>query len=189
MYDAVAMQPIAQGILFAGTTTPPIPTFFGRGVSAVTRFAPTGAGIPAGSIEYILTLDAGLPGNAGEVAPGTVPIATSAGPPVVFTPTAEQAVAVRCQFTIRGSASNTLALNGTNLGPPAVSYLSSTTNPPASPVVPTTDGGDNLVILVFQSNGAVSAVGTAIDPNGANANGVEIVIWKVASASTAVGGG
>ena len=188
MYDAVAMQPIAQGILFASITNPPIPTFFGRGISAVTRIVTVQAPV---TTQYWLTLDAGLPGNAGEVAPGTVPIATLVGPPPTFTPTPEQAVAIRCQFAIRGAAKNPNAIGGTNITSTAVTYVSAVTPVIApAPPVPTTDGGDNQVVLVFQN-----AAGGSIDPNPGltapigNANGVEIVIWKVASASTAVGGG
>lgn len=56
-YAAAPIQPIVQGLL---TVAGVVPTFSGRGVSDVARFA---AGV------YDLTLDEGLIGNGGEIDP------------------------------------------------------------------------------------------------------------------------
>jgi hypothetical protein len=53
----IPLQAIVQGLLTVSGTTP---TFSGRGVSAVAR---------SGLGTYVLTFDAGLIGNAGEVDP------------------------------------------------------------------------------------------------------------------------
>jgi hypothetical protein len=184
MYDATSVQPIVQGILFVGgTQLAPVPTFVGRGVSRVD-FVLTSA-LPATRM-YILTLDAGLIGNAGEIAPGAIPLVPVSGPPAVST--VEQALSARCQFAVRGSASNAGAIGGTSVTSVAVSYQSNGTpgvyNASGGPVTPTTDGGDNQLVLVFQN-----AAGASIDPNGANANGIEIVVYKAAASSTSVGAG
>jgi hypothetical protein len=56
-YAAAPIQPIVQGLLTVSGTTP---SFVGKGVSSVSR---TGAG------DYVLTLDPGLPGEAGALDP------------------------------------------------------------------------------------------------------------------------
>lgn len=63
--DAYIFEPIVQGLVtFVGG-----PVFNGRGVSSIVR----AAGFPVGA--YVLSLDEGLPGNAGAVPPGITPIA------------------------------------------------------------------------------------------------------------------
>lgn len=68
-YPRIPLSPIVQGLVtfLPGAGAPPV--FNGRGVSAITR----ALGFPVGA--YVLQLDAGLPGNAGAVPPGTTPIA------------------------------------------------------------------------------------------------------------------
>lgn len=67
-YPRHPLSPIVQGLVtFQGALLTPV--FNGRGVSAVAR----ALGFPIGV--YVLQLDAGLPGNAGAVPPGTTPIA------------------------------------------------------------------------------------------------------------------
>jgi hypothetical protein len=60
-YAAAPIQPIVEGIVTFPGGPGTQPFFDGKGVSAITR----AAGFPLGV--YILTLDAGLPGNAGAV--------------------------------------------------------------------------------------------------------------------------
>jgi len=56
-YAAAPSQPIVQGLLTVSGSTP---TFTGKGVESVTRSA---------SGDFVLQLDPGLPGNAGELDP------------------------------------------------------------------------------------------------------------------------
>lgn len=64
-YSAFPFEPIVQGVVTFGVGADIF--FNGRGVSLVTR----PVGFPAGV--FVLQLDAGLPGNAGAVAPGVSP--------------------------------------------------------------------------------------------------------------------
>jgi hypothetical protein len=65
-YAVTPFQPIVQGVV---TIDPALgPTFEGEGISSITRVA----GFPLGA--FLLTLDAGLIGNAGAVPPGLSPI-------------------------------------------------------------------------------------------------------------------
>jgi len=73
-YAAAPIQPIVEGVVTFPGGPGTQPFFDGKGVSAITR-AP---GFLFGA--YILTLDVGLPGNA-----GAVPFAPS-GPPPLFAP-------------------------------------------------------------------------------------------------------
>jgi hypothetical protein len=70
-FAAAPIQPIVEGfITFPGGVGGAI-VFLGKGVSQVTRDAATG-----GQGSYILTLDTGLPGNAGAVPIADPPFAT-----------------------------------------------------------------------------------------------------------------
>jgi hypothetical protein len=153
-YAAAPIQPIVQGLL----TVDPVslaPTFTGRGVRSVTRT--TAAGPPA-QILYTLFLDPGLPGNAGELQP-SLPISVAF--PVGF-PTQPDA---RSLVTVRGSATNAIP-GSTSIANVGVFY----SVPSAGPG---TDGGDTAILLVF-----TNAVPAAVDPTGAVASGVEIIVWK-----------
>ena len=69
-YSPYIFEPIVQGLVtFAPVVLGGGPVFNGRGVSSIVRAGAFLAGA------YILTLDAGLPGNAGAVPPGVSPIA------------------------------------------------------------------------------------------------------------------
>ena len=67
-YAATPFQPIVQGVVTFPGGAPNI-SFDGEGVSDIERLV----GFPLGA--YVLTLDEGLPGNAGAVPPGTTLIA------------------------------------------------------------------------------------------------------------------
>jgi hypothetical protein len=118
------------------------PSFLGTGVSKVTRSA---QGV------YQLTLDPGLPGNAGEVAPSI-----AGGPP---------APNLRSLVNIRGSTSP--VPGGSDISGIGVSYI--------DPSV--ADGGLQQVQLVFTAN----TTGLGVDPTGASASGVEVIVWSADS--------
>lgn len=61
-YAVTPFQPIVQGVVTFDALLNPV--FDGEGISEITRF-----GITPGA--FLLTLDEGLPGNAGAVPPGT----------------------------------------------------------------------------------------------------------------------
>jgi hypothetical protein len=69
-YSRILLQPIVQGVVTFpnGTGAGSLVEFDGEGVSNIARLA----GFPNGA--YVLTLDQGLPGNAGAVRPGALPI-------------------------------------------------------------------------------------------------------------------
>src|SRR5271166_3629581 len=61
-YAAAPIQPIVEGVVTFPGGVGTAPFFDGKGVSAIVRDPATG-----GQGGYILTLDVGLPGNAGAV--------------------------------------------------------------------------------------------------------------------------
>lgn len=65
-YAVTPFQPIVQGVVTFDALGNPV--FDGEGISFISRIV----GFPLGA--FILTLDEGLPGNAGAVPPGTSPI-------------------------------------------------------------------------------------------------------------------
>jgi len=142
-YAAAPIQPIVQGLLTVVIVDGvPTPSFAGKGVSAVTRtVTPT-------TIIYMLFLDVGLPGNAGELQPG----------PTVLGPQPD----ARTLVNIRGSISN-IVPGGTSIVATGVTYA----------VPSLVDGGDTAILLVFTNDTPV-----AVDPMGAVASGVEIIVWK-----------
>lgn len=160
-YAATSVQPIVQGLLTvsgAAAPSPHVPTFTGKGVSAVARV------VVAGNIAYVFTLDAGLPGNAGEVEPdgaaypaAQVPGAGSGALPGTNVPVPD----TRSYFTMRGSSS--AAVPGSSLvTSTAITWLA-----------PGADGGFTQFQLVF-----LNAAGATVDPTDLVAAGVEIVIGK-----------
>lgn len=147
-YAAAPIQPIVQGLLTVDIVGGvPVPTFQGKGVSAVTR---TAGGV---QIVYELTLDEGLPGNAGELQPSPIDL----GPPLVLGPQPD----ARTLINIRGSLTNVIP-GGTSIVATGVTYA-----------VAGMDGGFTEVLLVF-----TDATPAAVDPTGAVASGVEIIVWK-----------
>jgi hypothetical protein len=141
-YAAAPIQPIVQGLLTVDPVTL-VPTFEGKGVASVTR---TVAGT---SILYTLTLDEGLPGNAGELQPGPT-----------FALILQQPDA-RTLVTARGSITNAVP-GATSVAGIGVAYGQIGE-----------DGGFKAVLIVF-----TDATHTAVDPTGAVANGAEIIVWK-----------
>ena len=168
MDSPLPLQVIVQGLLTVSgplADSPSVPTFAGRGVSDVARIS---EGI------YDLTLDEGLPGNAGEVvAEGSaypaalVPGAGAGASSLTNVPTPD----IRCVVTIRGTTTAATP-GGTTILSVAVSYL------PPSPVPAGYDGGFTRIRLVFQ--GAAAAV---LDPTDINAAGAEIIVFKDASSA------
>lgn len=164
-YAATPVQPIVEGLLTvsgASAASPMVPTFTGKGVSKVTRVT---VGL---FIYYVLTLDVGLPGNAGELAStgraypaNLVPGAGSGALPGTFVPVPDP----RCTITIRGSSSNAVP-GATGIESTGVTYIT-----------PGPDGGMTQVQLCF-----LSGAGATVDPTDTFAAGVEIVIWKGGSA-------
>jgi hypothetical protein len=160
-YAATSVQPIVQGLLTVSgplATAPNVPTFTGKGVSAVARVA------VGPVISYVFTLDAGLPGNAGEVEPtgaaypaAQVPGAGAGASSLTNVPVPD----VRSYFAIRGSSTATPA-NSTTIVSTAVTWLT-----------PGADGGFTQFRLVF-----LNAAAATVDPSDINAAGVEIVIGK-----------
>lgn len=73
-YAAAPIQPIVQGLVTTVAGTPPVTSFFGRGIEKVVR------GVTLGT--YRLLLDPGLPGNAGALEPfvDTTPPSPPAAP-------------------------------------------------------------------------------------------------------------
>lgn len=162
-YAAAPVQPIVQGLLtVSGPTagTPHAPTFNGRGISAVTRVA-------LGT--YVLTLDPGLPGNAGEVAP------TGAAYPAAFVPgaglgasstTKIPAPDVRAALTIRGTTTQAVVPGGSDILNTAVTYIT-----------PGADGGFTQIQLIFSGLTAGALPMVAVDPTDIHASGVEMIFW------------
>lgn len=160
-YAATSVQPIVQGLLTVSgplATTPNVPTFTGKGVSAVARV------LVGANISYVFTLDAGLPGNSGEVEPtGTaypaaqVPGAGAGASSLTNVPAPD----MRSYFAIRGSSTAVIP-GSTTIVSTAVTWLA-----------PGADGGFTQFQLVF-----LNAAGATVDPTDIVAAGVEIVIGK-----------
>jgi len=147
-YAAAPIQPIVQGLL---TIVAGAPVF--TGVGATVKRTTGGAALG----DFTFTLDPGLPGNAGELAPtGTF------SPPVPGITVA--APDPRALVTMRGSLTNAVP-GATSINGIGVSY-----NTPSAP--PLGDGGDTTVRVVL------TVAGVATDPTGTAASGAEIVIWK-----------
>jgi hypothetical protein len=150
-YAAAPIQPIVQGLLTVAIVAgTPVPSFEGKGVSSVIRtFSST-------DIIYTLILDEGLPGNAGELQPG--PVVTGS---ILPGPQPD----ARTLINIRGSPTNAIA-GGTSIVATGVSYGMPSQGSGG-------DGGYTAVFLVF-----TDTTPAAVDPMGAVASGVEIIIWK-----------
>lgn len=164
-YAAAPVQPIVQGLLTvsgAGAGTQHVPTFNGRGVSAVTRVG----GPP---IAYVLTLDPGLPGNAGEVAAvgqayaaALVPGAGSGASSTTKIPAPD----VRSALTLRGTTTQGVVAGGTDILSTAVTYIT-----------PGADGGFTQIQLIFSSLTAGALPMESADPTDTHASGVEMIFW------------
>jgi hypothetical protein len=164
-YSATSVQPIVQGLLTVSGTSAPnpgVPSFSGRGVSSVVRSA---AGV------YLFTLDAGLPGNAGEVEPigsayplTSVPGAGNGASSTTNVPAPD----TRTALTVRGSSTAFLA-GSSQVEGMGITWL-------ATGTAPSKDLAFTQFKLVFTQGLAGATVG--VDPTDTIAAGVEIVIWK-----------
>lgn len=156
-YAAAAVQPIVQGlVVITGPIAGGPVTFTGRGA----KLLPSANGLgrsnanPIGVI--VLTLDEGLPGNAGAIEP----IPNNAVPPAVgpFAPLA------RTMVSLRSPSPG----NPTNIDSVSVTYGNFTV---ATPM----DGSLQQVEIIF----AVGAVPTDPFTTGVGgSNGFEIVVWE-----------
>ena len=117
-YAVNSLQPIVQGVVTfpKGTGPNSLVAFDGEGISAIARRA----GVMNGA--YVLTLDAGLPGNAGAVQPG-IGILTDPN--------------VRTMITVRGSGAPPIS----NIVTIAVLYL----------VSPTLGVGADQLLIVMET--------------------------------------
>ena len=152
-YAAAAVQPIVQGLItitVAGAAN--IVNFAGRGAS----LAPSATGVgrdgvnPAGVV--VLTLDQGLPGNAGAIEP--VPDVGGVLAAAPFAPL------VRTLVSPRSPAAGT----PTTLESISVTYGNFTVPAPA-------DGSLRQVEIVFATGGVLT------DPIPSAAAGAEVIVW------------
>ncbi len=154
-YAAAPVQPIVQGLItIVVINAVPTPVFQGKGVSSIQRTPVTPSTpvvSPAG--DFVLILDQGLPGNAGEVQPTN---------PNTVPPTPPQPDA-RTQVQLRGSLTAAVP-GGTSIDEIGVSYVFPSPAPG--------DGGFTAIRLVF------AAAGAPTDPSLVAANGAEVIVWK-----------
>ena len=144
-YASAPVQPIVQGLVTIPTNTPGgAVVFTGKGVSSIIRdpASPLGA--------FILTLDAGLPGNAGALQEF----------PDVIGATAPFAPDARTMVTVRGNAA--VSPPTTTITQIAVAYL--------TPV--------NPAVGITQIEVVLSIAGAPTDPVGAGGSGFEVIVWK-----------
>jgi hypothetical protein len=140
-YAAAPIQPILQGLVSIDQNGNP--QFFGKGASAVARVTGQAAGV------FQLTLDQGLPGNAGAIEP--LPTNSPFTPPFPDDPDP------RTTITIRGTGT----VPGTTISEVVVSYGPGT--PAPAPGV-----GDNTIFVSF-----ATSAGVFTDPPA----GFEIITW------------
>jgi len=164
-YAAAAVQPIVQGLLTVASLGGPV-TFTGRGAKLIPSLQPSPNGVGRDNTHpqgvFVLTLDVGLPGNAGAVEP----FPNNAVPPTL----APAAPLPRTLVDVRAP------LVG---GPPALPAPTTLTSVsvaygnftgPAS-VTPPFDGSLTQVMIVVAAGAALS------DPFTPNANGLEVIVW------------
>jgi hypothetical protein len=156
-YAAAAVQPIVQGLITVSALGGVV-SFTGRGALLVpsAQASPNGVGRdnthPQGV--FVLTLDQGLPGNAGEVEP------TPDGALTPAAPLPRTLVDVRAPI-VAGAPTVTTLISV------SVAYGNFTVPAPA-------DGGLRQVMIVVSTSGVV---GGLADPFTPNANGLEVVVW------------
>lgn len=143
-YAAAPIQPILQGLVTIDQNNNP--QFFGRGASAVARITGQLVGC------FQLTLDQGLPGNAGAIEP--VPTASEAIPGPPFSSADPDA---RTMITVRGTGTPPV----TTIAEIVVQYGFSTPPPPLGT-------GHNIVFATF-----ADSTGAFTDPPA----GFEIILW------------
>jgi len=165
-YAAAAVQPIVQGLVtITGNASGALPVFTGRGalITGGSPPLPTAGrpvGFPVGVI--ILTLDVGLPGNAGAVEPVPAPVTF---PPLL----APQAPLPRTLVTMRSPTAGV----PTTLDSVSVAYGNFT-------VPPTIDGSLTQIAITIgpAAGGLLDPVATPPGPSpSGGANGFEIVVW------------
>jgi hypothetical protein len=152
-YAAAAVQPIVQGLITVSALGGVL-SFAGRGASLVPSATGVGRdGVNAQGV-IVLTLDKGLPGNAGAVEPVPAPVTT---PPLVapFAPLPRTLISARSP----GAGAPTL------LESLSATYGNFTVPAPA-------DGSLTQVEIVLALGG-----GGLADPFPPNAAGVEVIVW------------
>jgi hypothetical protein len=158
-YAAAAVQPIVQGLVtITGNVSGALPIFTGRGALIVGTGRPTAPpGNVAGAI--ILTLDVGLPGNAGAIEPNP----NNAVPPTLV----PAAPLPRTLVTMRSPVVGV----PTTLDSVSVAYGNFT--------VPAPSDGSLRQIAITIAAGVVLTDPVATPPGGpftAGANGFEIIV-------------
>jgi len=160
-YAAAAVQPIVQGLVTVPTgLSGGVLAFTGRGALPVPGRSITilGPPIPAGVI--VLTLDVGLPGNAGAIEP-----APDGAIPPTLVPAAPLA---RTLISLRSPTSGVV----TTIDSVSVAYGNFS--------VPATMDGSLRQIAITLADGAVLTDPVPTPPGGpftAGANGFEIIVW------------
>lgn len=161
-YAAAAVQPIVQGLITVSGLSGTV-TFTGRGAKLIPSLQPSPAGVGRDNTHaqgvFVLTLDVGLPGNAGAVEP----FPNNAVPPTLApaAPLPRTLVDVRAPFVAGLPVPTTLT---------AVSVAYGNFTGPAS-VTPPVDGSLTQVMVVVAAGAVLS------DPFTPNANGLEVIVW------------
>lgn len=164
-YAAAAVQPIVQGLITVSALGGVV-TFTGRGARLIPSLQASPAGIGRDNTHaqgvFVLTLDVGLPGNAGAVEP--VPDVN--GIPVL----APAAPLPRTLVDVRAPTVAGVVVPSTLLST-SVAYGNFTG--PAS-ITPPVDGSLTQVMIVVSTTAVVGGLADPFTPNG---NGIEVIVW------------
>ncbi len=164
-YAAAAVQPIVQGLITVSALGGVV-TFTGRGARLIPSAQPSPNGVGRDNTHpqgvFVLTLDVGLPGNAGAVEP----FPNNAIPPTL----APAAPLPRTLVTPRAPTVAGVVVP-TTLISTSVAYGNFTG--PAS-IIPPIDGSLTQVMIVVSTSGVVGGLADPFTPNG---NGVEVIVW------------
>ncbi len=164
-YAAAAVQPIVQGLITVSALGGVV-TFTGRGARLIPSLLASPNGIGRDNTHaqgvFVLTLDVGLPGNAGAVEPS---------PDGAIPPTLVPAAPLpRSLVTVRAPTVAGVVVPSTLL---SVSVAYGNFTGPAS-VTPPIDGSLTQVMIVVSTTALVGGLADPLTPNG---NGVEVIVW------------
>lgn len=162
-YAAAAVQPIVQGLITVSALG--VLSFSGRGASLIPNNTGAAASVGRPNLPLsqtgiiVLTLDVGLPGNAGAIEP--LPDVNG-----VPNPLGPAAPLPRALITMRAP----LPIGPTLIASESVTYGNFTIPAALLPV----DGSLRQVMILLGSNAAIPL---PLDPVAPNANGAEFVLW------------